>query len=778
MVSLVSRALLSRPEHVVEPERLVALAFERGEGDERARMLSTSYVTYSRIRDGVSAFSSVAAWQRISGTIVIDGDQVETHAMLVSGTYFDLLGAKARVGRPVQPGDDKAAAEPVAVVSHAFWRGALVGGDVLGRRVSINGLGYVISGVMPAGFSGHSAASVDLWIPFSAAMRESPGWDLDPYRRVGSILARLAPGASAVAAATQAGSLASMRVVLDPVGGADVPAADRRVAFWLTGVSALVFVIGLANAGTLLLVRASRRRRDVAIRSALGASRGRLLKEAAIEAVFISLAATAASMLLASWFESAVRQVLLPDVAPASGTSTLTLAAAAVAGLIAAAAAAIANASNIGGGFAAASLESGDRQSGKRSAVQTSLLILQTTLSVVLLAGAGLFGRSLYNLLAQDFGMTMDGVGVVDVQQGPGRGPGDMFDAALERVRAIPGVRAATPIGAIPFAGFNVPPIAVPGLPAPPNVDGQLPFLQAATPEFFDILGIRVVAGRAFTAADDNGALVVIVNETMARTVWPGQSALGKCIRIGFDPGFDPETAQGPPTPSPAVPCREVVGVAGDMRQRSLIPSGSEGRLMQYFVPYSQVPVPPFVPNPDRGAWGLLLKVDTDLAAAAPAVRRAIVGGRVDAPFVRVREYSRLLERQMRPWRLGTLLLGLFSALAVSVGAIGLYAAFAHAVTVRRREMAIRIALGARPGRVLKLVLREALMLAGIGVAAGWLVVIVAGRWLQSLLYDTSRTDPLVLGAVAATMLAVAVAATLLPARFASRADPATLLRH
>jgi ABC-type antimicrobial peptide transport system permease subunit len=259
--------------------------------------------------------------------------------------------------------------------------------------------------------------------------------------------------------------------------------------------------------------------------------------------------------------------------------------------------------------------------------------------------------------------------------------------------------------------------------------------------------------------------------------VWPGESAIGKCIRIGFDPGFDPETAVGPPTPSAVVPCREIVGVARDMRQRSLVPTGDEARLMQYFVPFSQVPVPPFIPHPDRGAWGLLLKLDTDVAAVAPAVRRTIVGSRTDLPYVRVRPYSELLERQMRPWRLGTMLLGLFSALAVCVGAVGLYAAFAHAVSIRRREMAIRVALGARPQRLVRLVLREAVLLASAGIAAGWLAAALGGKWLQSMLYDTSRTDPIVLGGAGLLMLLVVLAATFIPARAASQADPARLLR-
>lgn len=779
MIGLVDRALLSPPEQVLDPDRVVTLAFERGEGDERVRMSTISYITYASVRDHVRAFSGAAAWQRNSTSVTVDGEQIHADAMLVSGDYFDVIGGKARLGRPVQRDDDRAAADPVVVLSHAFWRSAF-GGDphVLGRRMHVSGLEYTVSGVMPARFSGHSPANVDLWVPFAAAMRGSRGWDQDPYRRVASIVARLAPGVTAPAAAAQASAATNARVVLSPLGGADVSTVDRRVAYWLTGVSALVLVIGLANASTLLLVRASRRRRDFAIRAALGATRARLLTQACLEAVLVSIAATAVSLLLAQWFDAAVRQVLLPDVAPGAAAGRTTLIAAVCAGLLAAIATAIANASNLPRGLAAGGLDGGERQSGRRTAVQTGLLVVQTALSVLLLAGAGMFGRSLHNLLAQDFGIDMDNVVVVDIEPGPGSSArGDLFDAALERVRAVPGVRAATTIGAIPFSGFNVPPISVPGLAEPPGAGHQLPFLQAATPEFFDILGIRILDGRKFTRADDRGALVVIVNETMARSVWPGESAIGKCIRIGFDPNFDPETATGPPTPSAAVPCRQVVGVARDMRQRSLVPAGNEDHLMQYFVPFTQVPVPPFVPNPDRGAWGLLLRVDADVAAVAPAVRKIVAGGRTDLPFIRIRPYSQLLDRQMRPWRLGTALLGLFSALALAVGAVGLYAAFSHAVAVRRREMAIRIAIGARPRGVIALVLGEALRLAGAGIAAGWIAAAIGGRWLQSLLYDTSRTDPLVLGSAAVLMLAVALVATLLPARAASRANPTSLLR-
>ena len=779
MVGLVGRAFLNPPEHLFEPERLVNLSFERGEGDRRVRMSSTSYVTFTSIRDHVPAFAAAAAWQRSAATVVVDGEQIQAQAMLVSGNYFETLGARPRTGRGILPEHDRAAAEPVAVISHALWRTAF-GGDagVLGRRIAIDGLDYSIAGVMPPRFSGHSTANVDVWVPFAAAMRRSPGWEQDPYRRVTAILARLAVAANQAAAVAQANAATNSTVVLTPVAGADVPAADRRVAYWLTGISALVLIIGLANTATLLSVRASRRRRDFAIRAALGAGRTRLARQVLLESIAISIAATLAALLLASWFDGAVRRVLLPDVAPMDSTGRLTMIAASVAGALAFVTIAIANLSSLPRSLSSGALEDALHHSRRRSRVQTGLLVVQTALSVLLLAGAGMFGRSLYNLLAQDFGIDMDGVVVVDIQQGPGSASReDLFGAAADRVRAIPGVRDATAIAAIPFSGFNVPPISVPGLAEPPGANRQLPFLQAATPEFFDILRIRIVEGRKLTAADDRGAPVVVVNETMARTVWPGESAIGKCIRIGFDPDFNPETATGPPTPSAAVPCREVVGVARDMRQRSLLPGDGEDRLMQYFVPFSQVPVPPFIEDPGPRAWGLLLRVEGDLAAIAPQVRRIVTGGRTDVPFVRVRPYADLLERQMRPWRLGTVLLALFSSLAVLVGAVGLYAAFSHAVTLRRREMAIRIAIGSRPQGVTALVLREAAVVAGVGVLVGVAAAMAGGRWLQSLLFETSTADPMVLGSAGTLMLVVALAATLLPARAASRANPASLLR-
>jgi len=214
-----------------------------------------------------------------------------------------------------------------------------------------------------------------------------------------------------------------------------------------------------------------------------------------------------------------------------------------------------------------------------------------------------------------------------------------------------------------------------------------------------------------------------------------------------------------------------------DTRQRSLLPEDNEDRLMQYYVPFSQVPYPPFMPDDGLRVSGLLVRPHRITASLITTIRKLIVADRTDLPFVEIRPYSQVLDRQMRPWRSGTTLLVLFSALAVLVASIGLYATFAYAVAERRREMAIRLAVGARPATILAMVLREALLLAMVGAVGGCAAAVGAGRLIASLLYGTKPSDPLVLGAAVAAMVVIALLATLLPARTAARSDPSVLLR-
>ena len=778
MFSLIDRALLGPPRYVRHPERVFSLAFQTpGEPDPNAGMTTTSYVAFRTLRDQVPAFSRVAAFQPGPESVVVGGEQVRAQTLLVSGHYFDLLGAQARIGRALAAADEHDAM-PTTVLSHAFWI-ARYGGDaaILGRHVAIAGIEYTVVGVMPAGFSGHSAAAIDIWVPVTTAMRGSPGWDQTPFRNVVSVIARLADGISPATAAAQATAALERGVGLRAAGAAEVGATERRIALWLGGISLLVLFIGLANAATLLLVRGARRRRAWAIRSALGATRAHLLLQAAVEAVFVAAMALVVSLATGVWLDDLLRRILLPGVRAADGLEPRTLLAAILAGAIMAVVAAAAGAWAVPADMRPDDLRVGHGTG--RSRLQTGLLLVQTAISVLLLAGAGMFARSLSGLLDQDFGMRMDGLVVVDFEPGPEAVSDQyqLFADALVRVGALPGVQAVTAFRTLPFGAHDVPPIAIPGRAEPPSAGGQLPYLIAATPELFDILGIRIVQGRAFAAEDDRGEMVTVVNETMAREVWPGEIAIGKCIRIGFDPSFDPLTASGPPVPSAAVPCRRVIGVARDVRQRSVVPTGYEDRLMQYYVPMSQVPAPPGGMPSGPGISGLVVRAAVDPSTLTLPLRRLVLNDRDDLPYLRVRPYAELLQRQVHPWQLGATLLTLFGALAITVASIGLYAAFAHAVLERRREMAIRIAVGASPSRVLAMVMREAVRLTAAGIVVGVAAACLAGRSLQSILFGIAPNDPFVLGGAAAAMLAVVAMATFLPARSASRSDPNSLLR-
>lgn len=770
MVGLVDRALLSPPRHVAAPEELFVAAFE-GEMDGRVfRMTTTSYPAFQQLRDDVPSIKAAAAWQAGPSAVVIDGKQVEARTVLVSAGYFDLLRTPSHIGNATAP-----AGPAGVVISHAFWTGTF-GRDpgVVGRRVVVRGTEFHVSAVMPRGFSGHSPEAADAWIPIEEALRGTPDWD-SPYRNIVSLIARLSPP-EVPAAEAQAAAVVSRRVAFLPLAGTSVGEQEKRIALWLLGLSAIVLVIGLANAGTLLIVRAAKRRRESAIRAALGAGRGRLLLHLTGESILVALAATAASVVLAYWLDEAVRRILLPGVVEQEVFDPPTLIAAIAAGTTAALIALAVGAAHLPSSRRADELKPIGRSS---VLLQRGLLVVQAAVSVLLLACAGMFGRSLHGLLNQEFGFTTDGVLLADFEQGAGALADEtrIFTTALQRIRELPGIESATVYQAMPFGAFHVPPIAVPGRSEPPSVGGQLPFLLAATPEFFEILDIRIVEGRGLTTRDERGTPVVVVNETMARTIWPGQSAVGKCIRIGFDPDFDPYTASGPPMPSAAVACREIVGVARDVRQRSVVPEGNEAGLMQYYVPFSQVPPPPAAVGIGPGIDGILVKIRDGSGSMTESLRAALTNGRADLPPARIRPYATLLERQVKSWQMGATLLALFSAMAVSVAGVGLYAAFAHAVVMRRREIAIRIAIGATPSAVRGLIFRDAALLTFAAAIAGCVGAVIAGRSLQSVLYGIVAADPVVLGGATAIMIAVALCATLLPARAAARCDPNALLQ-
>ena len=665
----------------------------------------------------------------------------------------------------------------MAVLSHSLWRNAF-GADpqAVGQQLRFGGLSLQIVGVMPPGFSGHTAERVDLWLPLSTAMHDSPGWHRQANLAVVELGVRIAGVDSANSVSSQLAAATGTPVILAPLIGADFAPDSYRIAMWLTAVSLVVLAAGLANGATLFLVRGARRRRENSIRAAMGATRGRLVRQLLVESAIVAIGATCVALLLGFWFDELVRRVLFPTLVERAGVNAVVIVAALIGG-----------ASTLVVGVVAGSLQlpakvssedlAGRPRIWRRSSIQRELLIVQTTLSVLLITGAGMFAQSYRRMAGENHEARLADVLIVTFDDGPGsvRDQDQLLTDAVGRLRKVAGVESTTLFAALPVGGaIHRPPISVPGV-GEPRLDGTPPSLIEVTPESFDILRIDIVQGRRFTAEDDRGAPVVIVNETMARAVWPGTTALGKCLRIGF-PSSDPGISRGPSGPPATAPCREVVGIARDWRRASSRGRG-ERRQMYYYVPFSQAPsLPPWMMQGPR-AEGLLVK-QAGVEASTEQIRLAVTGGRTDLPFVEVRSYTSLNGPRVSHWLIGTQLLLIFGALALATAALGLYAAFAHSVAERRHEIAVRLAVGASRQRVLLMMLLEGATVAGRGAINGVVVATLVGWAARSIIFDLSSPGLLVIAAAMLIVLIVAAVATWLPARTASRAEPCELLRR
>ena len=417
----------------------------------------------------------------------------------------------------------------------------------------------------------------------------------------GLVLARLRDGVTPAAAGVLA-SRAIREIVIASVG-ADAPSVSlesvvpgpsarqspqARVALWLSGVSMVVLLIATANVGTLLLLRAARRRRDVAIRMTLGAGRRQLARQFVVESLVLAIAGCLMGLVLSRWLADIVRVTLLPNVAPSDrvvdpNVLAVSIVAACLAGLLAS----LGPLAQLGRRNLSVELRAGGGHGASgRFVFQHALLALQVALSMVLVVGAGLFVQSLRRVQSQDLGFSTSRLLHVELDF---RGPMPALERdrvhseATRRIASVPGVTAVTAVQGMPFSSHNIPPMSVPGYAMPSPGVQQLPIMYAATPAYLEMMGVRLIGGRLFTARDTAGTpLVVLVNETMARTMWPGQSAIGKCVKAGH--AGSPELGD-PMAAAAFLPCREVVGVVRDSRARSLRTEGDEAKLMQYYVP-------------------------------------------------------------------------------------------------------------------------------------------------------------------------------------------------
>ena len=775
MFGIVDRLLLRPPAFLADPTTTSRLFTRRSQQNGEDRIDNNiSYKRYLELKEGARSVDASAFFvdrERVVGT----GEAArQLPVSLVSASFWPFFSVRPALGRFFTDAEDRTPdGATVAVLGYGYWQTGF-GGDrgVLGKQVYIGARPYTVIGVAPRGFSGMSLGAAAAFIPITAAGHEMFGDVYFTGHHVSwmEMMVRRKPGVSVAAAEAeltrvyQASRTAEGRVRVEAVARSRVELGsaiwDRgpkrsesaRVATWLAGVAAVLLLIVCANVANLMLARALRRRREIAVRVALGAGRRRLLRQLLTESTGLALLGGAAGLALAHFGGGVLRRALITDVdwsaTPAFDARVLgfTAAVALLTGVLTGLAPIFqAGKPDLVGGLKLGGRE-GSRQSAK---LRSTLLVLQAALSVLLLVGAGLFVRSLRNANAVDLGYQPSQMLFVTTDLRAERltplAGAQLKQRLLDAARATPGVVHASRTLAIPFWMSWTEDLFVPGR---DSLSGLGTFyLNRVSSDYFATTGTGIVLGRDLADADSSRSPgPVVVSETLAQRVWPGKSAIGQCVKIGAD----------------TVPCSEVVGVAHDVRWGSL---GDEDR-MQLYLP---------IGASNRGA--LFVRTADDPSGLAEPLRRTLQRLMPGTAFVTVGALEGTLEPQLRPWRLGATMFTIFGLLALVVAAIGLYGVIAYSVTQRLHEMGVRIALGARTGDLLRLVVGEGVRVALLGVVLGAAGAYAAGKLIASLLFGVPSRDPLTFGVVAVVLLLTATLASLIPALRASRVDPNLALR-
>ena len=790
MFGLVNRLMLSAPPGIADPRRVatIGLRIDVVDGPQFVAT-TTSYPTFRTLRQVHNAFDAVAA-ERADTVLVGRQDAARISALGVAGEYFTALGARPLFGRYLAADEAEAPnGASVVVLGHGYWLRAFNGDrSVVGRELIVNDQPFTVIGVAPPGFNGTGLSAIDVFLPLPAVMRGNGGdWSSNRFANVVSIVARLHAGVEMKAAGEMA--TAALREESSAAGRSRSPTVELaslvpgraarntpqgQITLWLAGVSIIVMLIATANVGTLLLLRAARRRREIAVRVALGAGRTALTTQMLVESVMLSLAGAAVGVLFSRWFSTILRVKLLPTLAAnESFVDRAVLAASVIAACGAGLIAGLIPTTRIGRASLIDDLRGGgEHGASRRLSFHNWLARTQVALCMTMLVGAALFVRSLQRIESQDLGMTTSNLLHVQLEF---RGYVSGIDRDLayvdaeQKVRQLAGVTGTTPAAGVPFGPHNIPPVSVPGLPWPPA--GQPPIMYAATPAYLDLLGVKLVAGRLFSAGDQHDApLVVLVNETMARTVWPSASPLGQCVRVGF--ATFPPTEEG--NPADGAPCRRVVGVVRDSRARSLRPENNEDRLMQYYVPFAQIPAPPMPDAPVT--MGLLVRVRGDAEASAGRVQRAIQSTSTARLYAHVRPYQDFIDPQLRSWRLGATVFTAFGFLALAIAVVGVFAVVSYVVAQRTREMGVRLALGATRRDVTTLVVRDSARLVGGGLLVGIALALAAGPLIASQLFQTSPREPASIALAGLVLGGVTLVASFWPAWRAGGVNPVKTL--
>ena len=774
-------SLLWRPLPVAAPGEITSLYTTR---EGQAVYTGFSYPDYRDLRDQDDVFAGVAGHTPTLFALRSEGrDDPRVYGELVTGNYFDVLGVGMQLGRSFRPEEDLTpGTHPVVVLGDRFWTRRF-GADrtIIGKTITLNRQAFTVIGVAPRGFNGTYAIyfAPDLYVPIMMLGQVSPASASDLENRSVRFIrlnARLKTGVTITQAQAAASTIATRlaRTYPDTNRGVqtavlreidtrpevEISAATNAIALIFLGLTSLVLLVACANVANLLLARAAARRREIAVRLALGASRGQLLRQLMVESLLLSLAAGGAGLGLGVVASRLMASLSVPTDIPVVlefHTDLRVVAFTLALSVVAAIAFGLAPALRSSRPNLVPALKGEEPAAGGRRVTLTSLLVVaQVAVSLVLLVAAGLFVRSVGGARTIDPGFRIDRRVVMyfdaELQRYDRERATVFYERLLERVRSLPMVEAATYARNVPL-DYNVDfdDVIIEGRPAEPGQESVQIMDSVVEPDYFATLETPIVSGRAFSDRDTGASpRVAIVNETMAARYWPGRDPIGKRFRLD----------------RPDALWIDVVGVAADGKYRQL----TESPRPFFFVPLAQE---------FRYSRTLVIRTRsaTDIADAVAGVRREVQAIDPAMPIFDIKTMDQFMERAYLGPKLAALLVGPAGLLALVIASVGLYGVMAYWVSRRMREMGIRIALGARSGDVLGLVMRQGLALAGVGLALGLAGALAAGRVVGFLLFGVRATDPIVLAGVPIALAAVAAVASYVPARRALRADPLIALR-
>jgi putative ABC transport system permease protein len=761
MFTVVNSVLL-RPLHFPEPERIVLF-----QGVNPRQGITDSNMSIPDITDWQQqsqSFEQIAGFAS-GGVILSTGDEVErVRTTAVSAEFFPLFKTNPISGRVLQPDDMQEGRDAVIVISHALWQRRFGGAaDVIDRKITLNGQPATIVGIMPAGFTYPNDCEV--WVPLERTKERRDN-------RFVEVVSRLKPNVSLAQAQTEMDTI-NQRLAQNYVEtntGWSVHLTELRESLVgelrtslliLLGAVAFVLLIACANVANLLLARAAYRQKEIALRTALGASRLRVVRQLLTESVLLSFVSGVAGLALSLWFIKLLIAITPPntprlseiriDLRVFAFTFGVTILAGILFGLFPALQTSRPNLNET-------LKDSGQRgsETGGRNRVGSLLIVSEIALSFMLLAGAGLLIKSFLHLREINPGFNPDNVLTMRLTLTPGKyAQGEpraqIYRQLIDHVKATPGVQSAGAVLSLPLGGdtFDVGRSLIrEGRPMTPDESSNAQYLPV-TPDYFQTLQIPLKSGRFFTDQDTlQSTKVVLVNETMARALWPNENPVGRRFTIWRDEKFP----------------REIVGVVGDTKA-SL--DKEAGR--QMYVPYAQ--------DATWGTLSLVVRTAGDPSAMTSSVREAIRAVDKGIPNYNLKTMNDVVSTSAAPRRIPMLLMSAFAGVAMLLAMLGIYGVTSYYVTQRTHEIGVRMALGAQIVDVLKLVLRRAMLLAVIGIGIGVAGAIAVTRYLTSLLFGVKPIDRLTFVAVAVALAVVVFIACLVPARRAAKIDPLEALR-